>query len=250
MRKVIVYSCLILWIVFVVNLVIRDKGENGVEIVEVLNQSQLQNVVGTIEFVDKYKESYLSLEEKEELLKRIAAKLGINSVYHLENKREENIASTTLSKNAKAAKTTLKLSTIESRDEANQIKLEQYLIIKLEIKDSYESILFYRAKIEEILQEEKIEGRVTIGITGYYPGKISFTGRNKIADELLRKFKAKVVLENRTMELYSIYAYSELVKDYIVLGKDKININLAMSYNEGKDATKLYISIPIIETDY
>ena len=57
MRKVIVYSCLILWIVFVVNLVIRDKGENGVEIVEVLNQSQLQNVVGTIEFVDKYKEN-------------------------------------------------------------------------------------------------------------------------------------------------------------------------------------------------
>ncbi|NLZ81522.1 MAG: hypothetical protein GX913_06970 [Clostridiales bacterium] len=250
MKKVIIYSCLALWVVFVIHLLVNEGGQKEIEIVEALNQSQLQNVEGTIEFIDKYKENYLSLEEKEELLKRIAAKLGVNSVYELETVREEEITTTTLLKNAKAAVTTLKLSTVESRDEENQIKLEQYLVIQLVIEESYESILYYRDRLEEILQEEKIDGRVTLGITGYYPGEISYTERNEIADKMLEQFEAKVVLENRTMELYSIYAYSDLIDEYIVVARDRINLNLAMSYNEVKDATKLYISIPIIDNEY
>lgn len=250
MRKVIISSCLILWAVFAIHLVVNNGGKEKIEIVEALSRSQLENVEGTIEFVNKYKETYLSLEEKEELLKRIAAKLGINSIYELKTVREEEITITTLSKNAKAAVTTLKLSTVESRDTDNQIKLEQYLIIQLVIEESYESILYYKEKVEEILQEEKIEGRVTLGITGYYPGELSYTKRNEIADKILKQFEAKVVLENRTMDLYSIYAFSKFIDEYIEVGGDKINLNLAMNYNEVKDATKLYISIPIIDNEY
>lgn len=250
MKKIIIYGCLALWSVFMIQGVVKDKGKDKLEIVEALNQSQLQNVEGKIEFINKYKESYLSIQEKEDLLKRIAAKLGIDSVYELETVREAEITNTTLLKNAKAAVTILKLSTVESRDEDNQIKLEQYLVIQLIIEESYESILYYKEKLESILNEEKIKGRVSIGITGYYPGEVSYTKRNEIADKMLKQLGAKVILENRTMELYSIYAYSNLVDEYMVIGGDKININLAINYNEVKDATKLYISIPIIDDEY
>lgn len=250
MKKIVVYSCLILWLVFVIHLLVNDRGKKEIEIVEALNQSQLQNVEGTIEFIDKYKDNYLSIDEKLELIKRIAAKLGINSVYELETIREEEITTTTLWKKAKNATTTIKISTVESRDEDYQIKLEQYLIIQVKIQESYDSILYYKEKIEEILQEEEIKGKVTIGITGYYPGDLSYTKRNEISDKMLKQFDAKVVLENRSMELYSIYAYSKLIDEYMVIGGDKINLNLAMNYNEVKDATRLYISIPIIDNEY
>lgn len=250
MRKIIIYSSLILWAVFIIHLFVSDSKKEEIEIVEALSRFQLENVEGAIEFVNKYKESYLSIEEKEDLLKSLAGKLGINSVYELKTVREEEITTTTLFKEAKAAVTTLKLSTVESRDLDNQIKLEQYLIIQLVIKESYESILHYKEKLEKILQEENIEGRVNLGITGYYPGEMSYPERNEIADRMLKQFEAKVVLENRTMDLYSIYAFSKFIDEYIEVGGDKINLNLAMSYNEVKDATKLYLSIPIIDNEY
>lgn len=250
MRKIVVYSCLVLWLVFVINVIVKDGEKEKTEIVEALNQSELENVEGTIEFVNKYKDNYLSLEEKEEILKRITRKLGINSVYELETVREENISTSGLWKKAKKAETTIKISTIESRDKDNQIKLEQFLIVQILIEESYESILYYKDKLEDILKEEKIDGNVSLGITGYYPSEMSYIERNELADRILRQLGAKVVLENRTMELYSIYAYSDLIEEYIIIGGDKININLAMSYHEEKNATKLYISIPIIESEY
>lgn len=86
--------------------------------------------------------------------------------------------------------------------------------------------------------------------TGTYDGKLSIEERNKITDRFVKDLQANVVVEQRGDELYTVYAYTGLINDYVKSEGNKINVNIAFNYNEKKNKTNLYVATPILNQDY
>lgn len=94
------------------------------------------------------------------------------------------------------------------------------------------------------------ESKSSANVIGCYEGNLNLEQRDQIADRLLGEMGAKVVSENRDMQLYTIYGYTPYVKEYEYQERKKVNINLAMYYNELEDKTYAYAAIPVIGLDY
>ena len=56
--------------------------------------------------------------------------------------------------------------------------------------------------------------------------------------------------ENRDNEMFTIYAYAKGAGSYITIGGSKINMNIAIGYDEEQDATKVYLASPVNSLDY
>ncbi|OZV13462.1 hypothetical protein CIW83_04260 [Tissierella sp. P1] len=52
------------------------------------------------------------------------------------------------------------------------------------------------------------------------------------------------------MSLVSYTAYTPLIESSIFSGEKKVNLNLAIRYNENEDKTYIWIGTPIITTGY
>ena len=95
-----------------------------------------------------------------------------------------------------------------------------------------------------------IEGKVNVNLSGSLEGNLNYEQRNALADEWLKKLEAKVVTENRATDIFTIYAYTPGLKQYIKLGDEKINVNIAIGYDELNNTTQVYLSSPVSSLDY
>ncbi len=90
----------------------------------------------------------------------------------------------------------------------------------------------------------------SLNVIGSFDGKLTLAERNREADRLMKELNADIVSEHRTMELYTICAYTpDLIEKQIQNGK-AVNVNIAMNYNEEKEKTYIYAAVPVIGLDY
>ena len=52
------------------------------------------------------------------------------------------------------------------------------------------------------------------------------------------------------MQLYTIYAYTTYVSDFVMQEDQAVNVNIAMRYNEEEDKTYVYVATPVLGLDY
>ena len=129
-----------------------------------------------------------------------------------------------------------------------------YIVVRLTIFEDMDSdILAYQERLENLLEELDIKQKsmnTTLQFSGSYAGDLSLDEKNKIADEMIGNLEGKVVFESRENDLYTIYAYTGSIPEYITVDHNKINIQVAMSYDQSTDTTKVYLATPIISGDW
>lgn len=81
-------------------------------------------------------------------------------------------------------------------------------------------------------------------------GYLALPEKEKKAETILYRFKAEIIQSIKTEELFTIYAYTPLLDEYIVVENEKINLNLVYYFDEGKDETVLILATPIYNEDY
>lgn len=87
-------------------------------------------------------------------------------------------------------------------------------------------------------------------IKGKIYGEIDKEQENKIAKGILKSFQAKEIFNGQNNEHMNVYGYTEILQDYVAIGSEKININVAFSYDEQENITYVYIGSPIVNYDY
>jgi len=96
----------------------------------------------------------------------------------------------------------------------------------------------------------KKKPRVSITMVGWFDGKLSDPKMQEKSKEILKFLKAKEIEGIKEEDFMSRTAYTDYIKEYIRLGSDKININLAMRYSPVEERTYLWLATPIIGTEY
>lgn len=105
-------------------------------------------------------------------------------------------------------------------------------------------------KVRSIYSKFNVNPKITTCIIGTFNGKLK-------EDEKIKKVsKALYSINGRKIEgffddsLVSISAYSPAIDEFIYTGSNKMNVNIALRYNDYEDKTYIWIGTPIIAVGY
>lgn len=226
------------------------KENQDADIVEAFSSFGLKNQESLIESIGTYDQEYLELSQRKPYVISIANQLGITSDYEIESIYEVPRSEVKLIKNARQAITTIQFVTMEHEMTDGTIKTDQYVIIKIQIQEDLNSAMKYKDLVDQWMQTDTKDHNTTINLKGSYKGKIDLDARNELSDKLLATMNGIVVSEHRDMELYTIYGYTDRIKEYKETKGGRVNLNIAMNYDEGQDKTFLYFASPVVGFDY
>ena len=240
------YAVIVLWAVltavYMTNMGRADKVSISTAFTDSVDGEEWCELDTYIEGYGKFGVCYLTQEEKERLVENIASALGITSSYGLATVYEEEVNTTVLSNESVNGSVTIKAITQEPQ--------VQYVYVNITVYNNIDCAVSYRELVEGMFDAMGIQGNVNMNLVGSLEGALNSTEKNELADGLLDRLDAKVVTENRDSDIFTIYAYSKGAGSYITIGGNKINMNIAIGYDEEQDRTKVYLASPINSLDY
>ncbi|MDE6210278.1 MAG: YwmB family TATA-box binding protein [Lachnospiraceae bacterium] len=251
MRKKIMIILTIVWIIaFVRMIVIYEDVDDNANIVTAFSNDKFVYTNSLLKAEASIGSEYFTEEERKEYLEKVASAIGLTKEYDIDIVRDGDTITAILSKQAKSAYTSIKMVTNETQKDDNIILLKNYLYINIEISNSLDSAVSYQEKLKEVFKEMSIVADISLILKGHIKGELNNTEKNNITDKIMQDLGAEVVTGNREDSLYTVYGYCEKIDDYIMLGSTKTNVNIAITYDEGKDMTNIYMATPIINEDF
>ena len=172
-------------------------------------------------------ESYLSDDAKTMLLTDIAEDIGLNAYKIVKHANEEDDSYALIQDSV--------YGDVDIRILSSQNKY--YLAIDIKLDKGIEGTEQYKKIVETVCEEYGIDCVVNVCLKGAVDGRIDITDRKNLCNELLKQLKAKEIQSRKTMDMFVVYAYDRSEKDYVMLGKKKININ---------SKTLLLIAFPVL----
>ena len=240
------YAVIVLWAVltavYMTNMGRADKVSISTAFTDSVDGEEWCELDTYIEGYGKFGVCYLTQEEKERLVENIASALGITSSYGLATVCEDEVNITVLSKESVDGSVTIKAITQEPQ--------VQYVYVNITVYNNIDCAVSYRELMEGMFDAMGIQGNVNMNLVGSLEGALNSTEKNELADGLLDRLDAKVVAENRDSDIFTIYAYSKGAGSYITIGGSKINMNIAIGYDEEQNRTKVYLASPVNSLDY
>lgn len=250
-QKVWLYILGILWIAVAVQV--------GVNHLLLPKTSLLQAFVSTntnvsayeLEICASYGKGYLSDKEKMNLVHYIADSIGlkVEGAPVISNNGQET--EVVFEKDGKNADTSIKVVTLKQQGDDGTANYNHYILTRLKLYDNTGSLLEYRGLLEKALKELKAENiQTTMQLSSIYKGHMNLDTMNKTADGMIESLGGKVAYANREEELFTVYAYSGLLKEYVTSMGTKINIHIAIQYDKDTDTTIVYLGTPVINGGY
>ena len=241
-QKMVIAAALALWSITAINVLYSNFGVSGKDkIISAFGSMTYTDVSSSVRAYGKYGEVSISDNAKKLILEDIAEKIGINQYSITDMVDEEYNAVKTLSQTSVNGDVILKFITHDTS--------QQYIYVGITLKNVIDAAFTYEEIVKEILNDLEIDTAVNVNLKGEIYGKLDADTKDTLADALLGKMGAKIVTQNRTDELYTIYAYDNDLKEYINVGQGKVNVNLSITYDETKNRTCIYLATPMNNED-
>ena len=202
------------------------------------------STTGTVNYAARLKESFLTEADQKKLLRFAAGKIGLTVTSEPDVLKENGRTGFVYRKKAKNADTCIKVTAIPEKEGT----VAYYLIIALHLfQDDGDGAMYYRNLIDGMAQELGVlQEQASVQISGIFPHGMTTAAKNRLTDRVLDKLGCEIVCENREDSLYTVYGYTKGMKEYICSGNERINVQLAIFYDEIKDETVLCVASPVI----
>ena len=244
--KITLYIAAVLWIAVITQIIMNKAFFENFEIAEAFVKTNTEDLECSVEIVAQYHNDFLSEADKRDILYYIANSIGLSIDSDIVVNRDGERTEYSYYKLAKRAETSLKIVSIQQEVDSS-IKIKHYLVARLNIKDSIKSIERYRKLLEKSLDGLGIIDRqVNVLYEGLVDGLMSKNDREEMASLLMKELMGEVAFDYQQGDSYTLYAYTGLIDEYIETVGCKINIQIAMTYDELLDKTKIYLATPII----
>lgn len=107
-----------------------------------------------------------------------------------------------------------------------------------------------KTDIERVFENYNKKPEISILCEGTFDGRKSYNELEAIKNKVINSIHGSVINEGYYDNFISTTAYSPEIKEYIAIGGEKININVALRYSSYDDKTHIYIGSPIITSEY
>lgn len=234
------------WIFIILKVLVGAFFEKNTSLVSAFSVSGPGVLSATVEVTARFPEEYLDSFDKQQMLKRLAKGIGLTITEKPELEATENRQELSYRKNAYAADTELRIISLKEETEGGE-EIRHYLYAKITLRESIEAILTYKKLLEETFTSLKgTDISTTIQLMGEYSGYLTMEKKNEVTDRILSALDAKVAYDHREADLYTVYAYTAALENYITVENKKINLHIAMSRDEENYRTLLYLATPIL----
>lgn len=248
--KVTLYIAAVLWLAVATQMLMNRFYYEDIKITQAFVNTNSGELRSSIEIIADYDKEYLSETDKKDLIRLLADAIGLTLDREISVIREGIRTEYSFGKQAKNATTQLKVISIE-QEKDSAIKIKHYIVIRLNIRDSIQSIDKYRKILEDSLDELGIENKqTTLQYEGSFNGMLSVEEKDRISGLLVDELQGTVALKYNENGLYTVYAYTGLINEYIVSMGSKVNIQVAVTYDEQAEKTKVYLATPILNQSW
>jgi len=232
---------------------------NEEAVINAFNNSGAKFTEMNMNFKGKISDEYFHLEKLVDLGQKITKELGLAiDIKDLKNYNNKNDNFKVIELNASRQITiygksqdenivTIILSTsIDTYTGAGETDLFIDLVGNNSYKDLEEDIL----RIKNIFSDYKIKAEITSCIIGTFEGKLESSNKVKKITKTLQVINGNKIEGIMDESIISISAYSPNIDRFIYTGNNKMNLNIAMRYNEYEGKTYYWIGSPIITIEY
>ncbi len=246
-----IYVLGVLWIAVIMQIAVNTFMIPKGSLLEAFVNTNSEVSSFELEMFAEYGSDYLSEEDRKELVIYMANQIGLKLDQEVEIVRNGKETESYIEKIGKNANTLIKVISLEQEKTDGNMGLKHYLIIKLKLYDNLESILNYRKLINTAFDDLGAKTlETTMQLASAYKGKLSLDNMNLIADNMIESLNGKIAYANREDELFTVYAYSGLLDEYVTSLDTKINMHVVINYDEEQDTTNVYLGTPVINGGY
>ena len=198
----------------------------------------------------EYRSKYMSIDEMRNLATEIAIDLGIDSNY------EENIEEVDLKRSFELIKkgaysdTKIRIIEIIEEKEDNKYKARNYIIVTIQLNNKWNSIIHFQKILDNTFKRLQIDARDNLTLTAYVPGEIEKEDAKEMMTNIITNLNGEIQENYYTDKINSIYGYTKFIDEYIVANGEKINMDIAITYNEIEDRTYFYGALPVLTIEY
>jgi len=248
--KITLYTATVLWLAVITQIVVNRVFFKGFQIAEAFVITGTEDMECSLEIVVQHPNEFLSENDKKEIIRYIADVIGLNIDKDIDIIKDNDRTEYVFEKQAKKAATSLKVvSLVQDVDSA--VKMKHYVIARLKIKESIQSLEKYKRLLENAFNKLGIDKKqITVQYEGYISGLMTKESKEAMARQLVNELKGEIALEYWQDDNYTVYAYTGLLDEYIESAGCKINIQIAMSNDEDTKKTKVYLASPIINSGW
>lgn len=240
----------ILWLITAARVLWDTEGLTGNEkVISAFGSNAYREVSADITTYGKYGSMELTDTAKEIILEKAAEKIGIDH-YSITDALQENGSIKTLSQSSENGDVICKFITFQKSAEGKAVEYEHFFYVGITLNNSVDAAFTYEKIAKEIMQEMQIDTEVTVNLKGELQGALSDEQKEELSSQMLDKMNAKKRVSRHLEGAYTVYAFDRDMEDYIMIGSDKVNVNICISYDENRNITTVYLATPINTEDY
>ena len=248
--KITLYIAAVLWLAVATQMFMNRFFYEEVKMTQAFVNTNTGDLKSRIEIIADYKKDYLSETDKKELILYLADSIGLKVDEEIAVTREGTRSEYSYEKQAKNATTRLKVISLEQKKDS-AIKMKHYIVVKLDIRDSIHSIDKYRKLLEDALEDLGVdEKQLTLQYEGSFSGMLSRAEKDRISELMVSELDGEVAIKYEEDNLYTVYAYTGLINEYIISLGSKVNIQIAITYDEQVGKTVICLASPILNQSW
>lgn len=248
-----VYVLLLVWGVVILQFMVnRSIDREEVLVEQVLSEGVDSIRQSSVRAFAMYGNDEMAESVKETIVKKVAKMLGIEAGYVISSSVEETGQTTSkitrLTKQGEQGDTEVKVITVYKQDAYEQEKIEQYLMVEIDLKEQAGvAVTGMKSEITEIYNDLGMEPSINMHMTSQKKGRLTEEEMNAEIDSFFEELNAKHVSYDEFQNTVMAYGYSKDIDDFVYQGKEKVNIQIAFSYDEENDVTILHTAVPFID---
>jgi hypothetical protein len=248
--RITLYITAVLWVAVATQIAVNKAFQEELQITEAFIKSDTEEMQSSLEIVAEYNTDVLSESDKKDLIYKLADTIGLTIDSDITVWQENSRSEYYYFKQAKQAATEIKVVSVEQQI-ADAIKIKNYIIVRLSILKGIQSIDGYKKTLEATLDKmEVVNKQITLKYEGNREGDLTSKQKHEIAALLVDELQGEIALEYDEGDLYTVYAYTGMLKEYVTSMGNKINVQIAITYNELTNKTRITLATPVLVEDY
>lgn len=241
------YMVAVLWVAVATQVIVNRMFQEEAQITEAFIKSETHEMQSGLEVLAEYNTKLLNDSDKKNLIYKIAGAIGLIVDDDITIWEEDARSEYFYFKQAKKATTEIKVVSLQQQENEDEAAvLKHYIIVRLNILQGIKSIDKYKKILEEVMTDLGVTGeQITMKYEGNREGDLTSMQKHEIAELLVGELQGKIALEYDEGDLYTIYAYTGMLNDYVTSMGNKINVQIAITYNELTNKTRISLATPI-----
>lgn len=192
----------------------------------------------------------LNDEQLINLVGQVMAELKVNpldyQIIHEEKKTQQSVLAEMVKPNLHIRATVQVVPSAIASSEK-----EYYLILIIEEKgEDYSSLPYLEKEIQGIMEKFHSSPHISTCLIGWLNGTLRDGKQQELLEKSFSVIDGQIIDKLVAEHFISYTGYTTGIREWLQVGKEKINLNMAMRYSQYDDRTYVTIGSPIITREY